>query len=98
MRLKIDLSALKVAPWLPEKLRAHVEGEANGHFDYTSTGTGLESGSGKGNISIVNGVLRSLPLVVHLLQKLLIIRKGDIPLQLHLVHSPASVEIAHLPL
>jgi hypothetical protein len=61
VRLKIDLAALKVAPWLPEKLRAHVEGQASGHFDYTSSGTGLETGKGDGKISIANGVLRGLP-------------------------------------
>jgi hypothetical protein len=61
MRLKVDLAALKVSPWLPENLRPHVEGQMNGHFDYTSSGTGLETGSGMGNLAIVNGVLRNLP-------------------------------------
>lgn len=60
MRLKIDLTSLQVAPWLPEKLRAHVSGQANGHFDYNSSGTGLETGHGEGTISIVNGVLHEL--------------------------------------
>jgi len=63
MRLKIDLAAIKVAPWFPEKLRAHIEGQASGHFDYTSSGTGLETGHGAGNIAIANGVLRGLPQV-----------------------------------
>jgi hypothetical protein len=60
MHLKIDLASLKVAPWMPPKLRAHVEGQANGHLDYNSTGTGLESGHGEGKLTIVNGVLRNL--------------------------------------
>jgi len=60
IRLKVDLTTLKVAPWLPEKLRAHVDGQATGHFDYTSSGTGLETGRGEGKLSIAKGVLRGL--------------------------------------
>lgn len=60
VRLKIDLAALIVAPWLPEKLRAHVDGLASGHFDYSSSGTGLETGKGQGKIAIANGLLREL--------------------------------------
>jgi len=58
--LKVDWTSLQVAPWLPEKLRAHVAGQASGHFDYTSSGTGLETGHGAGQISILNGVLHGL--------------------------------------
>jgi hypothetical protein len=60
MQLKIDLTSFKVAPWLPEKIRAHIAGQASGHFEYTSTGTGLETGHGTGKLSIVNGVLSGL--------------------------------------
>lgn len=60
VRLKIDLTALQVAPWLPEKFRAHVEGTASGHFDYSSSGTGLETGLGRGRIVVTNGLLRGL--------------------------------------
>jgi hypothetical protein len=60
MRLKLDIASLKVARWLPEKMRAHVEGQMSGHFDYTSSGTGLETGKGSGKIAIANGVLREL--------------------------------------
>ena len=60
MRLIIDIASLKVAPWLPEKMKAHVEGQMSGHFDYTSSGTGLETGKGSGKISIANGVLHEL--------------------------------------
>jgi len=63
MHLKIDMASLKVAPWLPAKIRPHVEGQANGLFDYSSTGTGLETGKGTGKIDIANGVLRDLPQV-----------------------------------
>jgi hypothetical protein len=61
MKLKVDLAGLKVAPWLPEKVRAHVGGEMSGHFDYSSTGTGLETGNGSGKFVIVNGLLHDLP-------------------------------------
>jgi hypothetical protein len=61
--LAMDLALLNVSPWLPEKLRPHVAGQASGHFDYASTGTGLETGKGAGKVSIINGVLRGLPVV-----------------------------------
>ena len=60
MKLAVDLASLKVAPWLPEKLRAHVEGQMSGHFDYASSGTGMETGKGSGKIAIASGVLREL--------------------------------------
>jgi hypothetical protein len=63
IHLKIDLDSLQVAPWLPEKLRPHVEGQASGHFDYASSGTGLETGQGKGNITVTHAILRDLQLV-----------------------------------
>ena len=63
MRVKVDVSTLPVAPWLPEKSRSHVEGRASGHFDYASSGTGLETGQGDGQIDIAGGVLRGLPQV-----------------------------------
>jgi hypothetical protein len=60
MRLKIDLSGLKVSPWLPEKYRTHVDGQMSGHFDYTSSGTGLETGRGQGTLKVLNGILHEL--------------------------------------
>ena len=60
IHLKVDLASLNVAPWLPENSRAHVEGLASGHFDYSSSGTGLETGSGTGNISVTGGRLVDL--------------------------------------
>lgn len=60
MRLNFDLTSLKIAPWMPEKYRAHVEGQMSGHFDYTSSGTGLETGRGTGKLSLIDGVLRGL--------------------------------------
>jgi len=60
IKLKIDFDALNVPPWLPEKVRAHVLGQASGHFDYASTGTGLETATGQGTISISQGILHAL--------------------------------------
>jgi hypothetical protein len=60
IKLKIDLASLNVSPWMPEKLRLHVIGHASGHFDYASSGTGLETAVGHGNITIANGILRGL--------------------------------------
>jgi hypothetical protein len=63
MKLTMEMASLKVAPWLPEKLRAHVEGQMSGHFDYHSSGTGIETGNGAGNISIAGGVVHGLAAV-----------------------------------
>jgi hypothetical protein len=41
-------------------LRGHVEGNASGHFDYDSTGTGLETAKGGGTVEIAHGLLRDL--------------------------------------
>ena len=60
VKLKIDFTSLNVSPWMPEKLRAHVLGQATGHFDYASSGTGLETATGHGNIAIANGILHAL--------------------------------------
>lgn len=63
MNLKIDLKALNVSPWLPVKMRAHVAGHADGHFDYASSGTGLETGKGKGTLTVTECVLKNLPAI-----------------------------------
>jgi hypothetical protein len=60
MKLKIDLNALSVSPWMPVKLRGHVLGHASGHFDFSSTGTGLETADGQGKMTIADGVLHEL--------------------------------------
>ncbi len=59
MHLNVDFTSLQVAPWLPVKLRPHVEGQASGHLTYASTGTGLETGHAEGNIAIAKGILRN---------------------------------------
>ncbi len=60
MHLTLDLNALNVSPWMPEKLRAHVRGNASGHFTYTSTGTGLEGSTADGTLTVINGILHEL--------------------------------------
>jgi hypothetical protein len=58
-----DLKSLSIPPWLPEKYRANVLGHANGHLDYHSTGTGLETAEGRGSIESADAVLHDLPIV-----------------------------------
>jgi hypothetical protein len=60
VKLNIDLNSLNVSPWMPEKLRAHVLGLASGHFEYTSSGTGLETAQGHGTILLADAVLHAL--------------------------------------
>ncbi len=60
IKLKVDIKGLNVAPWMPEKLRSHVSGHATGHFDYASTGSGLETATGSGNLDISDAVLHEL--------------------------------------
>lgn len=65
IKLKIDLNSLSISPWLPEKLRSHVTGQASGHLEYTSSDTGMETSQGHGTITIANATLHALPLVRH---------------------------------
>jgi hypothetical protein len=65
IKVAVDLTSLKLSPWLPEKLRAHVSGEASGHLDYASTGTGMETADARGHVQIVNGLLHELAPVRH---------------------------------
>lgn len=60
MDLKIDLDSLNVSPWLPKNLQAHVSGHTSGHFEYRSTGTGLETGKGRGHLAVAGAVLSEL--------------------------------------
>jgi hypothetical protein len=59
IQVAADFDRLNVAPWLPEKVRHDVTGQFNGHFDYKSTGTGLETATAQGNITVVGGKLLS---------------------------------------
>jgi hypothetical protein len=63
IKVSADLKSLPVAPWLPASMRAHVTGAANGHLDYSSNGTGLETAQAHGTIEIADAVLHELKLV-----------------------------------
>ncbi len=60
MKMKFDLNSLNIAPWMKGSLKGHVTGHFSGHFDYASTGTGLETATGEGNLELIGGVLRDL--------------------------------------
>jgi len=61
VKLKADLTSVDISPWMPTNLRAHVSGHASGHFEYTSTGLGIDTADGHGNIAVANGILHQLP-------------------------------------
>jgi hypothetical protein len=63
INLKAELKSLPVAPWLPESIRPNVSGAASGHFDYSSTGTGMETAEAHGSVDVASAVLRDLKLV-----------------------------------
>jgi hypothetical protein len=81
MRLGVDIVGMKVAPWLPEKVRPHVTGEMNGRFDYKSTGTGLETGEGVGKLELAHVVLRNLPQIKQYVALTGSPDPGDMPLK-----------------
>lgn len=60
MKVQADMVSLNISPWLPEKMRSHVNGVISGHIDYTNIGTGLETSQGKGGFFVSNGVLHEL--------------------------------------
>jgi hypothetical protein len=57
IQLKADFNSLQVAPWLPAKVRSGVRGHFSGHFEYQSTGTGLETATAQGNLVVKDGEL-----------------------------------------
>ena len=57
IQIAADFDSLNVAPWLPEKVRADVRGKFSGHFDYKSTGTGLETAAAQGHLAVAQGRL-----------------------------------------
>ncbi len=59
IQIAADFASLNVAPWLPEKVRPDVSGKFSGHFDYKSTGTGLETATAQGNVAVANGKILS---------------------------------------
>ena len=60
IKLKADVVSLNVSPWVPEKMRENILGHFSGHFDYTSTGTGLETAKAQGNLVLNEGVIHDL--------------------------------------
>lgn len=63
IHLQVDLTALRVSPWMPEKLRHHVRGLVSGHLEYASLDTGLDTATGHGHLTVANGVLYGLAIV-----------------------------------
>ena len=64
IKLKADFDSLQLAPWVPAKVRDGIRGQFSGHFDYQSTGTGLETATAQGHVEVKNGaVLDSLKAV-----------------------------------
>jgi hypothetical protein len=63
IHIAMQIDSVRVAPFLPEKLRDHVLGHMNGHLDYHSTGTGLETAEGKGSVDLAGLVIHELPLL-----------------------------------
>ena len=61
IHIQTKIDSLAVSPWLPENLRSHVLGKMSGHLEYQATGTGLETASGQGAISIADAVVHDLP-------------------------------------
>jgi hypothetical protein len=81
MKLKIDLNAVNVSPWFPPGQRAHILGHASGHFDYESSGTGLETAQGKGSLTVADGLLHALKPVVQYIKITGSPDPGDLPLK-----------------
>jgi hypothetical protein len=81
IKASADLKSLPVAPWLPESIRASVSGTANGHLDYSSTGTGLETAQAHGSVEIADAVLHNLKLVQQYVKITASPDPGDLHLQ-----------------
>jgi len=81
-----DFANLQVAPWLPEKMRAHVLGHFNGHLDYKSTGTGLETAQAQGDLAVVQGVLRNVKAIKTYVDATRSPDPGDLALTICKVH------------
>jgi hypothetical protein len=76
---KID--SIQIGPWLGEKMRDHVLGQMSGQLDYHSTGTGLETASAKGALTVANGILHDLPVVKEYVKLTHCPDPGDLHLQ-----------------
>src|ERR1019366_8899715 len=63
IHLQVDLTELRLSPWLPGILQDHVSGLISGHLEDASSDTGLETATGQGHLSVANGVLSGLPFI-----------------------------------
>jgi hypothetical protein len=81
-----DFDHLQVAPWLPENMRSHVLGRFNGHVDYKSTGTGLETSQAEGDLSVIDGVLHGIKAVKTYVDATRSPDPGDLKLEACQVH------------
>ncbi|HEY0258157.1 MAG TPA: hypothetical protein VGC39_11985, partial [Candidatus Methylacidiphilales bacterium] len=81
IKLAVDLTSLKIAPWLPENLRGHVLGHFSGHLDYASTGSSLDTASGDGHFDVADAVLHQLPPLQHYITLTGSPDPGDLPLK-----------------
>jgi hypothetical protein len=83
---KADLDHLKISPWLPENMRPHVLGHFDGHFDYKSTGTGLETSQAQGDLTVADGVLHNFKMIKTYIDATRSPDPGDLPLKVCRVH------------
>ncbi len=83
---KAEFDNLQVAPWLPKKMRSHVLGHFNGHVDYKSTGTGLETAQADGDLDVVQGVLHDIKAIKTYVDATRSPDPGDLTLNVCKVH------------
>jgi hypothetical protein len=82
IKVAAEMKALPVAPWMPASIRGNVSsGEANGHLDYLSTGTGIETAQAHGTVEIADAVLHNLKLVATYVKLTASPDPGDLHLQ-----------------
>lgn len=80
MQLTVDFDSLNLAPWAPEKLRPSLRGKFDAHFDYKSTGTGLETAAAQGHVTVKNGALHELKAIRTYIAATKSPDPGDVPL------------------
>jgi hypothetical protein len=86
IKVKVDIDSLNVSPWLPEKMRGHLLGKMNGHIDYTSKGTGLETAAADGNLAVMNGTLHDWKAIKLYVDATKSPDPGDVPLKVCQAH------------
>lgn len=86
IKVKADIDSLNVSPWLPATMRSHMFGTMNGHFDYVSTGTGLETAKAQGDLAVTNGVLHDWKAIDLYIAATKSPNPGDVPLKICKAH------------